>query len=93
MSQMTAYSSDREIEDLEREIFDSLDDGYCWEKHCSYDYDDDPIYDLLPTQEHLDYLAEQAFGSLRLTMRCVSRIIDSAHGDPDGMPPDWDAFD
>lgn len=91
---MTAYSSDKEIEDLERELFDSLDNDYCWERHCAYyDDDDDPIYDLLPTQEHLNNLAEQAFGSLRLTMRYVSRIIDSAHGDPDGMPPDWDAFD
>lgn len=86
---MTAYASDREIEDLERELFDSLDDDYCWEKHCGYD----PIDDLLPTQECLDNLAEQAFGSLRLAMRYASRIIDYAHGDPDRMPRDWDAFD
>lgn len=90
---MTVYSSDREIEDLAIEMFDSLDNDYCWEKHCSYDYDDDPIYDLLPTREHLNNLAEQAFGSLRLTMCHVSRMIDYAHGDPDMMPPDWDAFD
>ena len=90
---MTAYSSDREIEDLERELFDSLDDDYCWERHCAYYDDYDPMDDLLPTREHLDNLAEQAFGSLRLTMCYAARMIDYAHGDPDHMPPDWDAFD
>ena len=92
---MTAYSSDREIEALEEELFDSLDDDCCWERHC--DYDDDPIYDLLPTQEHLSHLSEQAFGSLRLTMRYASQMIDSGVRGTDGemflMPPDWDAFD
>ena len=90
---MKAYVSDKEIEDLERELFDSLDDDSCWERHCNYDYDDDPIYDLLPTREHLDNLSEQAFGSFRLTMRYASRMIDSVHRDPDMMPPDWDTFD
>ena len=90
---MKAYSSDREIEALEDEIFNSLNDDYCWERHCAYYDDYDPMDDLLPTREHLDSLAEQAFGSFRLKMRYAARMIDRAHEDPDHMPPDWDAFD
>ena len=90
---MKEYVSDNEIDALERELFDSLDDDYCWERHGAYYDDDDPIYDLLPTKEHLDSLEEQAFGSLRLKMRYAAKMIDYAHGDPDHMPPDWDAFD
>jgi hypothetical protein len=28
---LKAYVSDKEIDALERELFDSLDDDYCWE--------------------------------------------------------------